>query len=213
MGPVQAMFRSPRIYVKRRKLMTRLCCQRGAAKQHRTICWRTTTTDNWLIRNCSIDDINKHCLKEFRNHWKCLDHNNQQLWHCRAAERPLNKCIFENLVRPESLLSYPSDVMSWRWSQKTVESENGHNADIPRKMCANKRYRNWRSSSQIHQRARFQCISARARSTPRTRYLVMGKVEEVDFYEQGLKGRLYIRRLGEQRRKHSKMIKYLETET
>jgi hypothetical protein len=46
----------------------------------------------------SIDDINKHCLVEFRKHWECLDNNNQQLWQCRPAERKLNKCVFENLV-------------------------------------------------------------------------------------------------------------------
>lgn len=44
-----------------------------------------------------IEDINKSCLDVFRQHWKCLDNNNQQLWQCRAAERQLNKCVFENL--------------------------------------------------------------------------------------------------------------------
>lgn len=46
-----------------------------------------------------LEDINKHCLTEFRKHWECLENNNQQLWQCRPAERPLNKCVFENLVR------------------------------------------------------------------------------------------------------------------
>ena len=46
-----------------------------------------------------LDDINKHCLTEFRKHWECLDNNNQQLWQCRKFERPLNKCVFDNLVR------------------------------------------------------------------------------------------------------------------
>lgn len=45
-----------------------------------------------------LDDINKHCLTEFRKHWECLDNNNQQLWQCRKFERPLNKCVFDNLV-------------------------------------------------------------------------------------------------------------------
>lgn len=49
--------------------------------------------------NGRLDDINKHCLQEFRRHWECLDNNNQQLWQCRGAERQLNKCVFENLVR------------------------------------------------------------------------------------------------------------------
>ena len=43
--------------------------------------------------------MNKHCLAEFRKHWECLDNNNQQLWQCRKFERPLNKCVFDNLVR------------------------------------------------------------------------------------------------------------------
>ncbi|PQE17871.1 hypothetical protein CJF30_00010387 [Rutstroemia sp. NJR-2017a BBW] len=46
-----------------------------------------------------IEDINKHCLEEFRKHWTCLDNNNQQLWQCRPQEWKLNKCVFENLVR------------------------------------------------------------------------------------------------------------------
>jgi NADH dehydrogenase (ubiquinone) 1 alpha subcomplex subunit 8 len=46
-----------------------------------------------------LDDVNKHCLAEFRKHWECLDNNNQQLWQCRKFERPLNKCVFDNLVR------------------------------------------------------------------------------------------------------------------
>jgi hypothetical protein len=45
-----------------------------------------------------LDDVNKHCLAEFRKHWECLDNNNQQLWQCRKFERPLNKCVFDNLV-------------------------------------------------------------------------------------------------------------------
>ena len=46
----------------------------------------------------SLDDMNKHCLAEFRKHWECLDDHNQQLWQCRKFERPLNKCVFDNLV-------------------------------------------------------------------------------------------------------------------
>lgn len=44
-----------------------------------------------------VDDINKSCLEQFRKHWECLDNNNQQLWQCRAMERGLNKCVFDNL--------------------------------------------------------------------------------------------------------------------
>lgn len=45
-----------------------------------------------------IEDINKHCLAEFRTHWQCLENHNQQLWNCRSEERRLNKCVFTSLV-------------------------------------------------------------------------------------------------------------------
>ena len=57
--------------------------------------WETRLTRVFL---CSLDDINKNCLEEFRKHWKCLDNNNQQLWHCRRPEQLLNKCVFDKLV-------------------------------------------------------------------------------------------------------------------
>ncbi|GAM83607.1 hypothetical protein ANO11243_015950 [Dothideomycetidae sp. 11243] len=44
-----------------------------------------------------LDDVRTHCLEEFRSHWTCLENNNQQLWQCRKAEKPLNKCVFEKL--------------------------------------------------------------------------------------------------------------------
>lgn len=56
----------------------------------------------------SIEDVNKHCLEEFRRHWTCLDNNNQQLWQCRPAEWKLNKCVFDNLVSP--LVLYLGDM-------------------------------------------------------------------------------------------------------
>lgn len=46
----------------------------------------------------SIDDLNKSCLAQFTNHWKCLDNHNHQLWQCRPFEWKLNKCAFDNLV-------------------------------------------------------------------------------------------------------------------
>ena len=45
-----------------------------------------------------LEDINKSCLEEFRQHWTCLDNNNQQLWQCRPHERTLNACVFDKLV-------------------------------------------------------------------------------------------------------------------
>lgn len=47
---------------------------------------------------CRIKDLNEHCLEEFRNHWKCLDNQNHQLWNCRSLERRLNSCVFDKLV-------------------------------------------------------------------------------------------------------------------
>jgi len=47
---------------------------------------------------CSIKDLNEHCLEEFRNHWKCLDNQNHQMWNCRSQERRLNSCVFDKLV-------------------------------------------------------------------------------------------------------------------
>ncbi|KAJ4386521.1 ndufa8, NADH-ubiquinone oxidoreductase complex I 19kd subunit [Gnomoniopsis smithogilvyi] len=44
-----------------------------------------------------IEDINTHCLAEFKKHWECLENNNHQLWQCRPAEWRLNKCVFHNL--------------------------------------------------------------------------------------------------------------------
>ncbi|KJY01620.1 hypothetical protein TI39_contig285g00037 [Zymoseptoria brevis] len=56
-----------------------------------------------------IEDINKSCLDVFRTHWKCLDNNNQQLWQCRAAERQLNKCVFENLKLEKTIPGAPEN--------------------------------------------------------------------------------------------------------
>lgn len=63
------------------------CCRKLAGGE---------SVSDWENR---LDDVNKHCLAEFRKHWECLDNNNQQLWQCRKFERPLNKCVFDNLVR------------------------------------------------------------------------------------------------------------------
>lgn len=52
--------------------------------------------------NNRIDDLNKHCLDQFRAHWQCLENGNHQLWQCRPLEWKLNKCAYENLVRPSS---------------------------------------------------------------------------------------------------------------
>ncbi|KAI0425389.1 NADH-ubiquinone oxidoreductase 20.8 kDa subunit [Xylaria sp. FL1042] len=58
---------------------------------------------------CSIDDINKHCLEEFRKHWQCLDNNNHQLWQCRKAEWKLNQCVYDNLTLEKTIPDAPKD--------------------------------------------------------------------------------------------------------
>lgn len=53
------------------------------------------------VTRCAIsvfEDINKHCLDQFRLHWRCLEQQNYQFSGCRPAEKLLSKCIFDNLV-------------------------------------------------------------------------------------------------------------------
>ena len=76
----------------------RVCCP-GRAEEARKWYQVANETSGVLTRCCRLDDVNKHCLQEFRKHWECLDDYNQQLWQCRRFERPLNKCVFESLVR------------------------------------------------------------------------------------------------------------------
>ncbi|KAF5093238.1 hypothetical protein D0Z00_004167 [Geotrichum galactomycetum] len=52
------------------------------------------------VTRCAIsvfEDINKHCLDQFRLHWKCLEQQNYQFSGCRPAEKLLSKCVFDNL--------------------------------------------------------------------------------------------------------------------
>ncbi|KAF8231374.1 NADH dehydrogenase, alpha subcomplex, subunit 8 [Tricholoma matsutake] len=52
------------------------------------------------VTRCATDLINKmreHCLKDFDEHWNCLERNNQEYYHCRKPERTLNACMFEKL--------------------------------------------------------------------------------------------------------------------
>lgn len=90
----------------------RVCVTQSMTRMIGVYMWRlgracTDENSQWLILTVvydSLDDVNKSCLAEFRKHWECLDNNNQQLWQCRRWERPLNKCVFDNLVSfPESL--------------------------------------------------------------------------------------------------------------
>ncbi|RKF60913.1 NADH-ubiquinone oxidoreductase 20.8 kDa subunit [Golovinomyces cichoracearum] len=72
----------------------------------------------------SIEDVNKHCLAEFRKHWTCLDNNNQQLWHCRPAERILNKCVFDNLKLEKVIPDTPEGETPVHLREKQIYSQN-----------------------------------------------------------------------------------------
>lgn len=95
--------------------------------------------DTGLIRlgTCSIDDLNKHCLTQFRAHWMCLENNNQQLWQCRKMEKGLNKCVYDNLVRDPA-------------AKTRISSNRTH-------------HRSWRRSFPELRRTRFPYICAKGR--------------------------------------------------
>ncbi|SHO75694.1 Uncharacterized protein MSYG_0026 [Malassezia sympodialis ATCC 42132] len=44
-----------------------------------------------------IQKIGEKCGKEWDAHWECLEMNNQEYMPCRKFERPLNKCVLEQL--------------------------------------------------------------------------------------------------------------------
>ena len=63
-----------------------------------------------------ITKMRENCLSEWNKHWDCLENHNQvctlchrcvngwltyakEYYRCREVERPLNKCMFEKLVR------------------------------------------------------------------------------------------------------------------
>ncbi|KAL0259211.1 ndufa8, NADH-ubiquinone oxidoreductase complex I 19kd subunit [Diplodia seriata] len=74
-----------------------------------------------------LEDINKHCLKEFRFHWQCLEQNNQQLWQCRRPERSLNKCVFDNLKLEKTIPGTPQGETPVHLRKKQIY---GHSATL-----------------------------------------------------------------------------------
>lgn len=44
-----------------------------------------------------IQKIGEKCGNEWDAHWQCLEKNNQEYMPCRSFERPLNKCVLEQL--------------------------------------------------------------------------------------------------------------------
>ncbi|KAH8806864.1 hypothetical protein DL96DRAFT_1822208 [Flagelloscypha sp. PMI_526] len=63
------------------------------------------------VTRCATDLINKireNCLKDWDRHWDCLEKENQDLFACRRYERPLNKCMFENLGLKKEIPGTPA---------------------------------------------------------------------------------------------------------
>ncbi|KAA6410072.1 MAG: NADH alpha subunit 8 [Lasallia pustulata] len=71
-----------------------------------------------------LDDINKACLEEFRKHWNCLEHNNQQLWQCRRAERSLNTCVFDKLNLEKTIPGTPENETPVHLRKRQIYSQN-----------------------------------------------------------------------------------------
>ncbi|EKM79993.1 NdufA8, NADH-ubiquinone oxidoreductase complex I 19kd subunit [Agaricus bisporus var. burnettii JB137-S8] len=54
-----------------------------------------------------IDKMRENCLKQFEDHWNCLDRNNQEYYLCRKPERALNSCMFEKLGLTKTIPGTP----------------------------------------------------------------------------------------------------------
>ena len=52
------------------------------------------------LTRCSLDLLQKlesACGSEFKDHWQCLEMNNNYYWKCRQQETRLNRCAFDKL--------------------------------------------------------------------------------------------------------------------
>ncbi|KAF1990078.1 NADH-ubiquinone oxidoreductase-like protein 20.8 kDa subunit [Aulographum hederae CBS 113979] len=67
-----------------------------------------------------LSDVNKHCLAQFRAHWQCLENNNQQMYQCRFYERPLNKCVFDNLGLEKVIPGTPEGTVPVHLREKQI---------------------------------------------------------------------------------------------
>lgn len=72
-----------------------------------------------------IQDINNSCLTEFRKHWDCLENNNQQLYHCRYLEWPLNACVFDKLNLKKEIPDSPKGEVPVHLRKMQTYSRNG----------------------------------------------------------------------------------------
>ncbi|MCJ1249996.1 hypothetical protein MMC30_007222 [Trapelia coarctata] len=84
-------------------------------------------TEGRKVTRCAasvLADINKNCLEEFRRHWDCLEHNNQQLWHCRKPERALNACVFDKLKLQKIIPGTPENETPVHMRERQIYSHN-----------------------------------------------------------------------------------------
>lgn len=154
-------------------------------------CCLATTPKIFISKSCwrlrpisSLKDINENCLDQFRKHWECLEQNNQQLWHCRPAERSLNACVFEKLVClclcsnnsfPSKSHGLPnvsrSYVCRFRVTEKEETSECCSEGLLARLFWLSNPFhmnRILRKLSQAHLRTKPQCIYENDRFTRST---------------------------------------------
>ncbi|KAL8908463.1 MAG: hypothetical protein Q9207_000769 [Kuettlingeria erythrocarpa] len=71
-----------------------------------------------------LEDINKNCLQEFRRHWDCLEHNNQQLWQCRTLEWKLNGCVYDKLKLEKKIPDAPTNETPVHLRKRQIYSHN-----------------------------------------------------------------------------------------
>lgn len=79
------------------------------------------------VTRCAVsvlEDLNKHCLEEFRMHWQCLEQQSHQLWGCRPAEKLLNKCVFEKLKLEKQIPGLRSDEVPIHAKEKPLLNPN-----------------------------------------------------------------------------------------
>ncbi|KAL8695831.1 MAG: hypothetical protein Q9224_003128, partial [Gallowayella concinna] len=71
-----------------------------------------------------IDDVTKNCLQQFRNHWECLEDNNQQLWQCRKWEWKLNACVYQKLGLEKKIPGAPEHEIPVHLRKRQIYSQN-----------------------------------------------------------------------------------------
>ncbi|KAK2750343.1 hypothetical protein FQN57_003823 [Myotisia sp. PD_48] len=69
-----------------------------------------------------LKDINTHCLKQFREHWECLEQNNHQLWNCRRPEKYLNECVFDKIGLKKTIPGTPEGQTPVHLRKKQIYS-------------------------------------------------------------------------------------------